>query len=147
MKSRSRKIGKIARLAAAEERRYAQLAGRSRKHLEEQQERLGELNAFRHTYAKKSAASSTLSSAHWQDYQKFLHRLDTAVRAQQQIVRDGERILETHRQRWIAKRQRLESLKRVLEKYEDEELTQEARRDQKLLDELPNTQASFGDED
>lgn len=77
----------------------------------------------------------------------FLNRLDMAVRAQQQIVRDGERMLETHRQRWIAKRRRLESLKRVLEKYEDEELTQEARRDQKLLDELPNTQASFGDED
>jgi flagellar export protein FliJ len=56
-------------------------------------------------------------------------------------------MLETHRQRWIAKRQRLESLQRVLEKYEDQELTQEARRDQKLLDELPNTQASFGDED
>ena len=147
MKSRSRKIGKIARLAAAEERRYAQLAGRSRKHLEEQQERLGELNAFRHTYAERSASSSTLNSAHWQDYQRFLKRLDTAVRAQQQIVRDSERMLETHRQRWIAKRQRLDSLQRVLEKYEGEELTETARRDQKLLDELPNTLASFGDED
>lgn len=147
MKSRSRKIGKIASLAAAEERRLGQIAGRSRQHLEEQLDRLGELNAFRHNYAEKSTTTSNVSSAHWQDYQSFLHRLDTAVRAQQQIVRDSERMLETHRQRWIAKRQRLESLERVLEKYKTEELVQESRQEQKRLDELPNSQASFLDDE
>lgn len=147
MKNRSRKIGKIASVAAAEERRLGQMAGRSRQHLEEQLDQLGELNAFRHNYAKKSTTALNVSSAHWQDYQSFLHRLDTAVRAQQQIVRDSERMLETHRQRWIAKRQRLESLERVLEKYQTEELVQEARQEQKQLDELPNSQASFLDDE
>lgn len=147
MKSRTHKIGKIASLAAAEERRLGQIAGRSRQHLEEQLDRLGELNAFRHDYAKKSTATSNVSSAHWQDYQSFLHRLDTAVRAQQQIVRDSERMLETHRQRWIAKRRRLESLDRILEKYKTAERAQEARQEQKQLDELPNSQASFLDDE
>ena len=147
MKARSRKISKVAGLAAADERRLGQAAGRARQQLEEQRNRLGELNAFRHNYAKKSADPSSLRAAHWQDYQAFLHRLDTAVKAQQQIVRDGERMLETHRQRWIAKRQRLESLERVLEKCRTEERRQEARREQKRLDELPKNPSAFAKDD
>ena len=38
-----------------------------------------------------------------------------AVKAQQQIVRDCEKNLATHRQRWMVKRQKLESLERVRE--------------------------------
>lgn len=143
MKARSRKIGKVASLAAADERRHGQIAGRARQDLEQQVDRLGELNAFRHNYAKKSTGQSTLRAAHWQDYQAFLQRLDTAVKAQQQIVRDGERMLETHRKRWIAKRQRLESLERVLEKHQAEERIQVSRREQKQLDDLPKKRTAF----
>ncbi|MCP4302390.1 MAG: flagellar export protein FliJ [Gammaproteobacteria bacterium] len=147
MKSRSRKIGKVATLAAAEERRFGEIAGRSRQHLDEQLDRLGELNAFRHNYAKKSSITSTVSSAHWQDYQSFLRRLDTAVSAQQQIVRECEQNLEIHRQRWLAKRQRLESLERVLEKYTAEDNAYLDRMEQKRLDELPATQSTYSEVD
>lgn len=147
MPRRSGKIAKIAKLAAAEERRLGEMTGRSRQQLQQQLDRLGELNAFRHNYAKKNPARSTLNSAHWQDYQRFLHRLDTALKAQQQIVRDSERMLETYRQRWIAKRQRLESLQRVLDKCRLEELMHEARLDQKQLDELPKSQSAYGEDD
>ncbi len=146
MSTRSKKIGKVASLAAAEERRLGQLAGRARQQLDEQVDRLGELNAFRHNYAEKKSARSTLRAAHWQDYQAFLHRLDTAVTAQQQIIRNSERMLETHRKRWIAKRQRVESLERVLEKYQAEEYLQDARREQKRLDELSTNPSPFRDE-
>ena len=147
MTRRSRKIGKIASIAAAAERRLGELTGRARKLLEEPLDRLGELNAFRHDDVKKSQARSTLNSAHWQDYQKFLHRLDGALKAQQQIVRESERTLETHRQRWIAERQRLESLERVIEKCEAEERAHESRLEQKRMDELPIKRSSFGDDD
>ena len=136
MKTRSRKIGKVVAIAEAEERRFGQLAGRSRQQLDEQQARLGELNAFRRNYAARTSTHSTVSSAHWQDYRSFLHRLDTAVRAQEQIVQDCERKLATHRQRWMAKRHRVESLERVVDKYQSEERAEEARREQKRLDDL-----------
>lgn len=145
MKSRSRKIGKVATLAASEERRFGQMAGRSRQKLNEQLDRLGELNAFRHTYANRSATKSTVSSAHWQDYQNFLQRLNTAVNAQQRIVQDCEQSVEVHRQRWMAKRQRLESLERVLEKYSAQDRLHEARMEQKLLDEVANSQSGCFD--
>jgi flagellar FliJ protein len=147
MKSRSRKIGKVATLAAAEERRFGEIAGQSQQHLNEQLDRLGELNAFRHNYGGKSSITSTVSAAQWQDYQIFLHRLDAAVSAQQQIVRECEQNLEIHRRRWMAKRQRLESLERVLEKYTVEDNIHLDRMEQKRLDELPNTPSAYSDAD
>jgi len=138
VRRRTRKIGKIASLAAAEERRFGEQAGRSQQQLNEQLQRLGELNAFRHNYAKKNAGAMQVTSAHLKDYHNFLHRLDTAVRAQQEIVRDYEKNLATHRQRWMVKRQKLESLERVLSKYQAEDNAREEKLEQKLLDDLPN---------
>lgn len=124
------------------------MAGRSRQHLDAQLDRLGELNAFRHNYANKNSTSTAVSSAHLKDYHDFLHRLDTAVKAQQQIVRDCEQNLEAHRKRWITKRQRLESLQRVLDRYQDEDNLHDARMEQKRLDDLPNSQSPpFGADD
>lgn len=139
MKSRGHKISKVASIARAEERRVGQMAGKSRLQLDEQLARLAELNAFRRDYASKASPQPTMSGAHWQDYQSFLGRLDTAVRAQQQVVRDCEKNLAIHRQRWLAKRQRLKSLQRVLDRYESEARLQEARREQKTLDDLSNS--------
>lgn len=138
MRDRTRKIGKIASLAAAEERRFGEQAGRSQRRLNEQLERLGELNAFRHNYAKKNVTSGGVNAAHLKDYQSFLDRLDAAVNAQQQIVQDCERNVATHRQRWLVKRQKLESLERVLEKYRAADHAREEKLEQKLLDDLPN---------
>lgn len=142
MKKRTRKIDKIVSLAAAEERRLGEQAGRSRAYLDDQKDRLGELNAFRHNYAEKNPGTVGVSAAHWKDYQSFLNRLDAAVSAQAQIIRDGERNLETHRQRWLAKRQRLESLERVLDKYKDQDRAYESRLEQKVADELGNLMPS-----
>ncbi len=142
MKSRSRKIGKVASVAAAEERRYGQIAGQSQRYLDEQLQRLGELNAYRHSYAGSADAGSAVNSAHWKDYQNFLSRLDAAVDAQQQIVRNSEQTALTHRQHWLAKRQRVESLERVLEKYRLEDSATAARLEQKTLDDLPNNQTA-----
>lgn len=147
MRKRTRKIDKIVALAASEERRFGQETGRSRQRLDEQLARLGELNAYRHNYAHRTSTGSTINSTHWSDYQNFLQKLDGAVRAQQQIVNDCEQHLETHRQRWLAKRRRLESLERVLDKYQQGDRAHEAMLEQKVLDDLPTPQnAGFNDD-
>ena len=137
MKKRSTKIGKIVSIASAEERRFGAATGRSRQQLEEQKARLGELNAYRHDYATLARSINNVSSAQWKDYQTFMHRLDQAVRSQQQIVKDSEQQLELHRRRWLEKRKRLESLQRVLESYRGNEALHEDRLQQRELDDLP----------
>ncbi len=137
MKRRTQKIDRVVSLAAGEERRLGEETGRSQRGVNEQLERLGELNAFRHNYANKDPGVSGVSAAHWKDYQSFLQRLDNAVVSQKQIIRDCEQNLEMHRKRWLVKRQRLESLERVLEKCRDRDAVYEARLEQRQQDDLP----------
>lgn len=136
MKKRSKKISKVVSLAASEERRHGEETGRSQKHLDDQVRQLGELNAFRQSYAQKRSDSPGVHAAHWQDYQNFLQRLDSAVLSQQQIVRDSEQNVEVHRRRWMVKRQKLESLERVLKKSREQDANFEAKLEQKELDDL-----------
>ena len=145
MKKRSKKLDRIVSLANSEERRWAERAGQSRQELDEQRERLGELNAYRHNYAQQKATGD-VSSAHLKDYKQFLQRLDTAVSAQKQIIQDSERNYETVRQHWMVKRQRRESLERVLEKHLQSEAAWEDRLEQKKLDDLPPPAPSYSEE-
>lgn len=144
MKNRSDKIRKVVSLASAEEGRAGAATGRSRSQLEQHLQRLGELNAYRQDYARKSRTIGTLSSAQWKDYQSFMAKLDRAVKSQQQIVRDSELNLDAHRRRWTAKRQRLESLQRVLDSYCGAEALHAERLQQRALDDLPPAGRPFG---
>jgi len=145
MKFRSRKIGKVVALEAAEERRQGIVTARSQRQLQEQMARLGELNAYRQSYGDRSRSMQQVSSVHWKDYQNFLARLDQAVQSQQQIVNDSEQNLDAHRRRWLAKRQRLDSLQRVLERYQDEEHQFLERQQQRIQDDLPRPDQPYSD--
>ena len=147
MKKRSDKMRKIVALAETDERHQGVATGQSRRRLEEQVSRLGELNAYRHSYAQLAESFQRVDATRWKDYQTFMARLDEAIRSQQQIVRDSERNLERHRHNWQQKRQRLESLQRVLDSYCSDELRQSERREQKALDDLPRTRQGFRNRD
>ena len=137
MSRRTQKIDKVVSLAASDERHHGELTGRSQQQLNEQLDKLSELHAYRQNYANKTFVGGGVNVAHWQDYQNFLLRLDRAVRSQQQIVHDGEKNLELHRQRWMTKRQKLESLERLLTRCRDQDRTYEERLEQKRLDDIP----------
>ena len=147
VKKRSHKIRKVVTLASADEARAGAATGKSRQTLEEHLSRLGELNAYRQSYAELSKAMSDVDAAHWKDYQSFMSRLDEAVKSQQQIVRDSEVNLDTHRRRWAAKRQRLESLQRVLDSYRSAEFLHAERLEQRAIDDMPKPDAIFDDEE
>lgn len=136
MADRADKLQKIVALAKAAERRSGEQTGQSQAKLNDYVDKLGELNAYRHNYAHAKRGGGELHSVHWKDYQNFLQRLDTAVRTQQQAVRDCEESVELHRRQWMAKRQRLESLERVMERYQEEDRVQAERVEQRAVDDL-----------
>ena len=144
MARRPDKIEKLVSLANAEERQSGERTGRVQSQLNEQLRRLAELNAYRRSYAGKTDDQARIHSVHWKDYQNFLFRLDQAVRSQQEIVRDCERSLETHRRRWLEKRQRLDSLEKVRKRYLKEAEILDDRREQRVLDDLPSKPPVFG---
>ena len=128
---------KIVALAEMEERRECIDMGKSQQELTEAMSRLEELNDYRLNYGTAPRAGEGFSAFRWHDYQNFLARLDQAVSVQKQFVLDGERNVDAHRLRWMAKRQRLNSLEQVLERYRNAEDTQVERALQKALDDLP----------
>lgn len=137
MSRKTHKIGKVVSLASAEERRFGIQTGLTQNTLSQQLDRLGELNVFRRNYATKNPGTSGVSAVRWKDYQSFLQRLDHAVVSQQQIIKECERNLEVHRKRWMVKRQKLESLERVLDKSRKQDHVYESRLEQKQLDDIP----------
>ena len=143
MKKRSIRLQKIIALAEAEERNLGAITGRAQARLREQLARLGELNVYRQEYAHKAQRNAELHSAHWKDYQNFLFRLDGAVRSQQAIVQECQQNLDAHRRQWMTKRQRLESLDRVRQRFQQEEKIHEDRIEQRIQDELPAAEESY----
>ncbi len=136
MKKTSEKIAKVLSLAASEERRIGQQTGRSQQALSESQQRLQELQSYRSGYATKQTSAENVNAAHWCDYQRFLQRLDEAVSSQHQVVRNSEANLKLHRDRWMAKRRRLESLERALDRHTRKERNVVDRLEQKQQDEM-----------
>lgn len=145
MKNRGKKLSKIISLTKSEEQRLGGEIARTRNTYNEHMTKLGELNAYRHGYLERSRTLTNTTSAHWKDYQSFMHRLDKAVTTQQQIVKDSAMNLEKHRLRWHAKRQRLNSLQRVLDYYRSEEESHEERLRQRALDDMPQRPEMFPD--
>lgn len=137
MKTRSNRMKKIVALAEMEERRECIEMGKSQQELDQAVNRLEELTTYRLSYGVAPRAGDSFSAVRWHDYQNFLSRLDQAVTTQKQFVLDGEQNVDAHRHRWMAKRQRLQSLERVLERYRSAEVSQAERALQKTLDDLP----------
>ena len=124
-------------MAESEEKQECQNMGRAQKQLNAEANRLQELCAYRHSYAGKRQTKGNVSPVHWQDYQNFLQRLDQAVSTQKQKVLTEEQNRDGHRRRWMAKRQKMESLERIIDRHRKAENQALERALQKALDDIP----------
>ena len=146
MAGRASRLRRIAGLAKAEERQQAEYMRRARAALNDARERLTELDAFRRKYAEAATRSGRIQSAHWKDRQDFAARLETAMLAQGSIVTDCERKFESQQRRWHHKRKRVESLLRVIDRFQAEDLVREDRLEQRRLDDRPDVTDVYGDD-
>lgn len=135
-KKRSARMQKIVQLAKSEELKVCRQMGRVQKSLDSDIGRLGELESYRRDYEQQYSQPVTISPARWQDYQSFLQRIDQAVDAQKEQILTIKATRDAHRRRWLQKRQKLESLERVVDRYRQAENREAERRGQKVLDEL-----------
>ena len=143
MKRRSDRLERVRTLAATEERDYCRAMGDAQRSLDAHEARLEELLSYRREYAARRGhgAGRTVSSAQYADYCNFLQRLDDAVHAQNEVVRSNRQNRDAHRERWIQKRRKSESLQRVVERARDDETRADAR---KQPHDLPRPADPFG---
>ena len=137
MKKKSERIHRVLELAETEERRECQNMGRAQKRLDDEINRLNELEAYKKSYQRKPHPESKLSSISFQNRWNFLRRLDQAVSGQKEQVLSGQQNRDAHRRRWMVTRQRIESLERVIDRYRKAEDVETERQLQKTLDDRP----------
>jgi flagellar FliJ protein len=140
---RSDRLLRVQRLRETEEQAERRRMGQAQRQLDAAAARLEELRAWRKSYAEQRGQLRELSGSHWQDYQRFLDRLDEAIAAQQRIVADGQRQRDALRRRWLASRRRSESLERVVATCREAEAEERARAEQRISDDLPRPPAPF----
>ena len=130
-------------VAKSEERKKCQEMGRAQLLLDAEINRLSELQSYRQTYEERASSESGIHPAHWADYQNFLHRLSDAVTEQEKHVLTGRENRDLHRKNWMAKRKRLDSLQRVVDRYRQIEDLEMEQKLQKSLDDRPHTKNVF----
>lgn len=150
MPKRSDKLKRVRSLAESEEKQQCRAMGDAQRRLDEHEDRLSELRQYREEYTQRQPQETRgggISSVHYADYQNFLQRLDDAVHAQSLEVRTTQQNRDAHRERWIAKVQRKETLQRAVERSELDETQKMKRLEQKQQDELPPQKSPFHDGD
>lgn len=145
--NRSERMKIVESVAEHEEQQECRAMGESQRKLEDELGRLEELKTYRQTYVPKQKLKNGLRGLEWQDYHRFLNRLEQAVAAQEQVVRDGKSQRTAHRERWAIKRQRLESLSRVVDRYKVAEHVERERQLRKIQDSQRIPTSPFDQED
>ena len=134
---RSQRIGALADLEQHESDAAARALGDSQRVLRERESILTELRRYREEYAASGRLrADRVSVVAWQDYQRFIARLDEAIAQQSRLVTDALAECETRRDEWMAARSRAVSLEKAVERCERAERRVDAKREQRRLDDV-----------
>lgn len=126
-----------AQVAQSHEQEAARALTESQKRFVEQQNRLGQLLAFRGEYATRfqDEGHGGISARRFQDYSAFLNNLDVGItQSRQQLERFRQELLNKQRF-WTQARAKTKALEEVIERDRKEQLRQEDRREQRDNDE------------
>jgi flagellar FliJ protein len=144
VKRRIDRMHKVFLLAETEAKQQCRAMGSSQRNLDDEMNRLAELEAYRQSYGTQSR-EGRYHSMQWKDYQNFLQRLDQAVAIQTQVVMDGRQKRDAHRSRWMTKRRKVESLERVVDRLKQQDTETGERMEQKVSDALAVNRGLFPD--
>jgi flagellar FliJ protein len=108
---RSERIGAIADLEQHESDAAARILAEGQRVLRERESVLTELHRYRDDYVNMGRLRSrSVSVIAFQDYQRFVARLDEAIAQQSRLVADAQTECDARRNAWMAARSRALSL-------------------------------------
>ena len=128
----------------AEERQQAAAERMSlaQNRLNEARARLEQLDAFREEYRQRlvGGGGKGMSIVQYQDFRRFLSRLDEAMVQQQQDLDRSTQRFVMERQAWQMEYKKLKAYEKLLQREQEREAREEARRQQKQTDEFATRQ-------
>ena len=135
---RVRRMAPVLDMALDEERKAAQTLGECQRQLEEAGSRLRDLEHYAGEYEKGGAqrGSQGVGRDWLLNYQRFMTQMQTAIDQQKQTLVWHQEALEKARDNWRQRYQRVEALRKLIERYHEEARARADKQEQKLLDEL-----------
>lgn len=136
--SRIRRLAPVVEMAVEEERKAAARLGESQKQVDDARVRLRDLEFYCSEYEKgwTQRGSQGVGRDWLLNYQRFMAQMQTAIEQQTQTVKWYETSLDKVREQWRQRYQRVEALRKLIERYQQEARARADRQEQKLLDEL-----------
>lgn len=130
-------LGTLIELATRDTDEAAKRLGQCMKAAEDCEQKLALLTQYRDDYAARFQQSLTtgLTAMGYRNYQQFLDKLDQAITAQQQIVRDAHARVEREKTAWQACERKRMSYGTLAERAEKAQQQKDNKRDQKQMDE------------
>ena len=135
---RARRMAPVLDMALDEERKAARTLGECQRQLDEAGSRLRDLEHYASEYEKGWAQQGSQGVGRdWLiNYQRFLTQMQTAIEQQQQTLLWHQQSLERAQENWRQRYQRVEALRKLIERYKEEARARADKQEQKLLDEL-----------
>lgn len=136
--SRVRRLTPVLDIALDEERKAAGKLGDSQRQLDEAQTRLRDLDAYCSEYQNgwTQRGQQGVGRDWLLNYQRFLAQMQTAIDQQKQTVIWHQQSLVKARELWRQRYQRLEAMRQLIARYQQEARLRADKQEQKLLDEL-----------
>ena len=136
--SRAARLAPVVDMAERAEREAALQLGYCQGLLRQAEVQLGDLERYRGDYQQQWITEGQRGvSGQWlMNYQRFLTQLETAIGQQRNSVDWHRANMEKVRDVWQQRYARLEGLRKLVKRYQDEARLAEDKREQKLLDEL-----------
>jgi flagellar protein FliJ len=139
---RSERFKPIHSLAQQSEDVAAQTLGKIQRELSEHHEKLSELMKYYQDYKNRfnEQATKGMSIIQVQSYQKFISQLEVAITQQKEHIIRVSEACDSRRADWTAERQKTQVLKKVMIRYEKQELQVSNRQEQRRNDEFVTNQ-------
>lgn len=136
--SRAARLAPVVAMAERAEREAAMQLGHCQGLLRQAEVQLGDLERYRGDYQQQwiTEGQHGVSGQWLMNYQRFLTQLETAIGQQRNSVEWHRTNMDKVRETWQQRYARLEGLRKLVKRYQDEARMAEDKREQKLLDEL-----------
>jgi len=138
MRKKSQRFQAVIRVAQSKEDKAADLLRESQQHLQQQRQRLADLQNFLEEYSQgfiQSGNRGGFKAGLVTSYQSFLAKVDQAVKEQTRMVAVAEQLAEEKRQLWLLSRNDKKLVDGVMDKYLAQERQWQDKQEQKETDE------------
>ena len=143
--TRTQRLRPLVQHTDKKEQRALQEVAQSQAELEIEQGRLTQLQDYKLEYLQKRKYDiGVFTPIELQEFNRFMQQLDQTIERQMELVEMRQQNLAHKRQLWTATRIDSKKMHKIVEKLKKQEIAEQERREQKVLDEFAQRRSNRG---